>query len=248
MKIQHLATGLFLGMTATSSALAFQFEGTGAYFDFDDRDDSALALQGQYFFAPVDDSGVPRAEAAFIRRASNVGLRYVTFDEADFDILTLGGEGYVDNLYGSVEFTRNEFGSLESDDLALELGFFLSDTTRLSVGYDDDESFAGGSTSRISLNGKMLNLLGNGQAFNGEFSIGQSDDANDTVDYSLRGDFFLNADFSLGLEYADSDDDTANDSLDFNARWFVIPTLSVQITYHSEDMDDFIQFGVTGRF
>lgn len=246
MNKRFATLGLLAGLSALSTgALAYQFEASGFYFDFDDLDDSALAVEGAYFFAPVDDEGIPRAEAAFLGQASNIGLGFATVDEADEDILFLGGELYIQQFYAAAGLTRIEVGNTESDDLSLEVGFVPAKGLRLTAGYDNDDLL---DLSRISLNAKMVRPLSGQQAFNAEFTVGKTDDNEDTIDYGLVGDFFINHDLSFGLGYSDTDADNSNEAITLRARWFLIPTLSLQLQYNAQDFNDFMVLGVTGRF
>ncbi len=226
-------------------AAAYQFEGSGSYTDFDELNDSRLGVRGQYYFNNVDDSGVPRAEAAFLRRASSVGLAFATFDEADVDGYAIGGEAYVQNFFGSAVLSRTEAGPVESDDIKLEAGFLPMDGLRLTLGYED---FDLADLSTISLNGKYVAPLGGDTAINGEVSIAQTDDDDDTMSYSFLADYFVNANLSFGAGYADTDQSGSAEDITLRARMFVIPTLSVQLQYNMQDFNDRIELGVTGRF
>lgn len=229
----------------SSGAAAYQFEGSGSYTDFDELDDSRLGVRGLYYFNNVEDSGVPRAEAAFLRRASSVGLSYATFDEADADGIAIGGEAYIQDFYGSAVLSRTESGPVESDDLKLEVGYLPMDGLRLTLGYEDFDLLG---LTTISLNGKYVVPLGGETALNSEVSIGQTDDVDDTISYSFLADYFLNPNLSLGAGYADTDQSGSAEDITLRARMFVIPTLSVQIQYNMQDFNDRIELGVTGRF
>lgn len=243
-----LGTGLAT-ILLSSGAAAYQFEGTGTYTDFDDLDDSALGVSGQYYFNNVDDSGVPRAEAAFLGRASNVGAAYFTFDEADADSIAFGGEAYIQNFYGAAVLSQSSFGSIDSDNISLQVGFLPMDGLRLTVGYEDEDSdFDAFDLTTISLNGKYVAPLAGDMAFNAEASIAQSDDDDDTITYMASGDFFLNPNLSFGAGYEDSDQSNSNETVALRARMFVIPNLSVQVEYSMQDDNDSIELGVTGRF
>ncbi len=247
--MKHVIRGVGFGVVAAltcASASAYQVEATGSYTDLDDQDDSVLGVQAEYHFQSVDDEGVPRAEAGFLRRSSNIGIGYATADEADVDALSVGGEFFVEDFYAAASFTNIDAGGADGDDIHLELGFLPMDGVLLSASYDDQESL--GDISTISLNAKMVRPLSGESAFNGEASIGQADDVNDTVLYMVRGDFYLNNDLSLGVSYADTDQSNSNEDIGLHARMFVIPTLSVQIDYQMQDFNDRIVLGLTGRF
>lgn len=246
--MKHVIRGVGFGMVAAlscASAGAYQVEATGAYFDFDDANDSALGVMAEYHFAPVDDNGVPRAEAGFLRRSSNIGAFYSTFDEADVDIIGFGGEFYIQDFYASAGLTRTDFAGAESDDLLVEVGLLPMDGVLLSVSYVDEDL---ANLSTISLNGKMVRPLSGESAVNVEASVGQTDDVDDTISYMLRGDFYVNNDLSLGLSYADTDADASEEDIGLHARMFVIPTLSLQIDYQMQEFNDRFVLGVTGRF
>ena len=246
--MKQVICGVSAGVAAllcATSASAFQFEGTGTYIDFDDRNDSVLGIEGVYHFNPVDDSGVPLAEAGFLRRSSNVSVGYATFDEADVDILGFQIEAYMQDLYLSAGLARTDFGIAESDDLALELGFLPSDGVRLSVAYENEDL---ADISTIFLRAKVVKPLAGQSAFNLQAGIGQADDTDDTVVYNVQGDYYVNQAFSLGLEYEDTDQSSSNEEITVRARMFFLPTVSGQIEYTSQDFDDRIAVGVTGRF
>ncbi len=236
-------------MLLSSGASAYQFEGTGTYTDFDDLDDSSLGVIGQYFFNNVDDSGVPRAEAAFLGRASSVGLAYFTFDEADVDSIAIGGEIYFQNFYAAAALGQTSFGSIDRDDISLEFGFLPMDGLRLTVGYDDEDSDLDIlDLTTISLNGKYVVPLAGDKAFSVGASIAQSDDADDTITYMASGDFFINQNLSFGAGFEDTDQSGSSEAIALRARMFVIPNLSVQLQYNMQDDNDSIELGVTGRF
>ncbi|MEN8720234.1 MAG: putative porin [Oceanococcaceae bacterium] len=244
MKLTTIAASA-AAIAVSGSALAYQFEGTGTYIDLDDANDSILAVEGVYFFAPIDDNGVPRAEADFLRRGSNVRAFYATADEADVDTLGIGGEAYIQDFYAAAALTRTETGPVESDDLSLEVGFLPMDGVRFTLGYTDLDL---ADANRISVNGKFVRPLAGDQAFNAEVTIGQTDFVEDIIDYGVLADYFVNSNLSFGLGYADTDADNSNETLTLRARMFFIPTLSAQIEYNSEDFNDSIELGVTGRF
>lgn len=248
------AFGMVAGMAMTANVSAYQIEAGGVYIDYDDLDDSALGLSGTYYFAPVDDSGIPRAEADFLRRASSVTAAYLTLDDADADVLAAGVEAYMESFYFSANFSRADFGSNNENGFGAELGFLPAEGVRLSVSYTGedyvdylDPSLALG-VSSIGLKGKMVRPLNGSQAFNIEGGIAQIDDFDDTIVYQLGGDFYVNHDLSFGLRYTDSDQSNSNEDITLRARMFFIPTVSARIEYSMQDFNDRILLGISGRF
>ncbi|MGJ8670678.1 MAG: putative porin [Oceanococcus sp.] len=235
----------FIGLAFAGSVGAYQFEGTGTYTDFDDQNDSSLGVSAEFHFANVDDSGVPRAEAAFLRRSSNVKASFSTRDKVDSDAIGLSAEAYINSLYLRAGLTRTEAGSTESDDPFVEVGFLPAQGLRLSLQYED---FDLADQSRVSVNAKMVRPLSGAQAMNLTARVSQRDDANDTVTYRVGGDYYVNHDLSFGLNYADTDAKNSREVVTLRARMFFIPTLSAQVAYSMQDLNDRITLGVTGRF
>ncbi len=245
MSVSSTGFGVVAGLVIATSASAYQFEASGVYIDFDDLNDSSLGVAGQYHFSNVDDSGIPRAEASYLRRSSNIGAFFATTDESDQDILGVRGEAYIQNFYAAAGLTRTEFGNTESDDLDVEVGFMPADGLRFTVGFEDQDLV---NLSTITANAKMVRALGGPQALNLEATLGQTDDANDTISYQVGGDFYLNHDLSFGLSYEDTDQSNSNEDIEVRARMFFIPNLSGAVIYNMQDFNDRIALVVTGRF
>lgn len=241
--------GAVTSLVVATSASAYQYEATGLYTDFDDLNDSALSIGGASHFMPVDTSGLPLAEAAFLRRSSEVNLRYTTFDDADIDQIGIGGEAYMQNYYLAAGLTRTEFGNTDSDEISIEVGFFPADGVRISLGYDDDD----GGDSELSLNAKLVEQMSGESAYNVEARIAQADDPADTVSYAIDWDLYVSRVLSFGLGYADTDRSGSNEEIELRASMFVIPDLGLHIAYTTQDtgagaVGDRITLGVTGRF
>ncbi|MFV5463496.1 putative porin [Acinetobacter towneri] len=83
-----LATALLAGL---STAHAYQFEINGGYenTDFDgEADVDTLFINGKYYLNGVQVKNAPLAEAAFLAKASNIGLGYAhaSIDDLEFDL------------------------------------------------------------------------------------------------------------------------------------------------------------------
>ncbi|NLN57407.1 MAG: putative porin [Gammaproteobacteria bacterium] len=83
-----LATALLAGLTSTH---AYQFEINGGYenTDFDgEADVDTLFINGKYYLNGVQVKNAPLAEAAFLAKASNIGLGYAhaSIDDLEFDL------------------------------------------------------------------------------------------------------------------------------------------------------------------
>lgn len=168
MKKILVATALLASMTAAN---AYQYEVNAAYenTDIDDvkSDVDAFAIGGKYYFAPVASNKAPLAEAAFLSKASNLGLAYARTSSEDNDTILgvdykyktttdtigLAGEYYVPNsqLYFSAAINNTDYTtkasalgvSYSEDDsgtgYAVEVGFLPVDGLLLAIGATDME-------------------------------------------------------------------------------------------------------------
>ena len=168
MKKILVAATLLASMTAAN---AYQYEVNAAYenTDFDDvnSDVNAFGIGGKYYFAPVSNSTAPLAEAAFLAKASNLGLAYARSSIEDNDTILgvaykykttsdtigLAGEYYVPNsqLYFSAAINNTQFDSkvsaagvsFSTDDsgngYAVEVGFLPVTGLLLAIGATDME-------------------------------------------------------------------------------------------------------------
>ena len=166
MKKILVAAALLASMTAAN---AYQYEVNASYesTDIDDSntDVDAYAIGGKYYFAPVANSTGPLAEAAFLSKASNLGLAYARSSVEDSDTILgvsyettsdtigLAGEYYVPNsqLYFSAAVNNTDsttkasaLGISYSEDdsgtgYAVEVGFLPVNGLLLAIGATDME-------------------------------------------------------------------------------------------------------------
>ena len=152
-----------------TAANAYQYEVNASYesTDIDDSntDVDAYAIGGKYYFAPVANSTGPLAEAAFLSKASNLGLAYARSSVEDSDTILgvsyettsdtigLAGEYYVPNsqLYFSAAVNNTDsttkasaLGISYSEDdsgtgYAVEVGFLPVNGLLLAIGATDME-------------------------------------------------------------------------------------------------------------
>lgn len=168
MKKILVATALLASMTAAN---AYQYEVNAAYENTDIEDVKSdvdvFAIGGKYYFTPVANSKAPLAEAAFLSKASNLGLAYARSSTEDSDTIfgisynyettsdTIGlaGEYYVPNsqLYFSAAVNNTDSTtkasalgvSVSEDDsgtgYAVEVGFLPVNGLLLAIGATDME-------------------------------------------------------------------------------------------------------------
>lgn len=242
-----LAVSAALALPGAALAQDYQFEGGLSYFDISPdvgSSDSAFGLDLAWYLEPVRTSGLPLAEAAFYTRASNVAFSWVTFDKADFDILNIGGEFYIDRLYLAADYIRFSNGAT-SDDFAIGVGYVPVDGLRLAARY----VFADLGDDAFTLEAKYLAPLAGGTAFGLE-AIGEFvDDDADTMSFSLAGDYYLNPSLSLGARLIYTDDDFGSDTAwGLGAKYFFTPVFSGEIEYVNSDFVDTIGIRFAARF
>ncbi len=132
MKKLAIVSALLATLAGVNVAHAYQAEANVGYesTDFDsinvfgtdaELSADAITLNGKYYIAPVNTRNAPLAEAAFLDKASNVALGYVSADadvkvgnvkvgSADLDLLGIAGEYYVpnSNFYVSAALNRSD--------------------------------------------------------------------------------------------------------------------------------------------
>jgi len=132
MKKLAIASALLSALAITSTAHAYQAEVGGSYVYTDiDNGDSAntFAVDGAYYFKPVQVRNSPLNEAAFLDRASNINADLSNTDFDDFDITTfnVGVEYFVPNsdfyLNGRVGLVDTDAGLLACAWLFNRCGF-----------------------------------------------------------------------------------------------------------------------------
>lgn len=88
MKLTALALAITASVAVAHSAHAkeFQHQLDLGYLEYDvgDNEDAHLLhLSGTHYFAPVDTTGLPLREAAFLRKANSLSIGYSQFDSED---------------------------------------------------------------------------------------------------------------------------------------------------------------------
>ena len=203
LKKLALATALIAGL-GTAHAYQAEVGGTIALVDPDNGDTSTgSAIDGTYYFNPVQVKNSPLNEAAFLNRASNINaaVSYIDYDLFDVTTFNVGVEYFVPN---SDFYVSGNIGQSSTDDddttlYSAELGYLPVPGLLLAVGlagYDNDE----GDDVDPTLRAKYVTQVGQyDMNFEGGASFGDLDA------YSLGADLYLDKTFSVGLGYSDSD-------------------------------------------
>lgn len=251
-----------LSVTATvwlfaGSVNAYQFELGASYTEFENVDLSSYSIGGVYHFANVSDIDRPLKEAGFLGKSSNVGASYAKFDEVDGDGYALGGEAYFDMLYLSASYGTSEGrvnGIAETEQYGASIGVLPLSGLRLRLGFNKVETDTGGPGTQFSfdseetfVSAKYVHQLDHQYSLSLGGGVSQFDDSNDTLVYGLGTEFFFNHQFSLGLNFSDSDGAVAS-AVSYFGTYFVTPGLGFSAGTTNQTGNDTWSLSVVGRF
>lgn len=269
------ALGAILSSTYVS-ADDYQSEISVVYFNSDSEhtDSSGYGIGGRYFFNPVNTSQGPLAEAAFLQRASSVGLNY-TRSESDHDFSHPDG------------FTSQ--GTGEDDSYSLRTDFYLPNSifyAGLTLSHGEysyrervqqnaelpSETFKQqGSETNVSavLGITPIDGLRISTAFYEDYDLSEdwnlsarwvTESMGPTIAFTggyahaggldvvnLGADYYIDRSFSIGLTHSDALelDDSASTSI--RARKFFTENFSVQAEYVDDRYGSY-NLGATMRF
>ncbi len=246
-----LVTAL-LGTFGLSHAYQTEVGGNLIYID-PDQGDSAIGfgLDGTYYFNPVQVKNAPFNETAFLNRASNVngGFAYISNDDIDTTSLGAGVELFVPNsdFYISADISHNETEvelgpvTAESDltTYGAEVGYLPVPGLLLAAGlrgWDNDNDDGVDPTLRAKY---VAPLAGNDINLEAYFGLGDLDE------FSLRGDYYFDKTFSVGVDYYDND---VYDEFGINAKKFFSPQMSLEGRIGLGDDEDSFSVRAAYRF
>jgi hypothetical protein len=199
--------------------------------DFGSNDVDAYGLNGEIFFAPVDTSKGPLAEASFLDHASSISASWVDIDEADDDLLGLGLRVVTPGDF-IIEASFDDSG--DSDQWGLGLGLYLNDTTDLVFTYSDIDD-----ADQSSLTADLHSVI----ALGGDMSLAYSViasyiDAADENGYGLGGDVTFYVNDQLGftglVDYTEIDDFDVT-TLGVSVDYFIVPMFRVSASFINQD-------------
>lgn len=243
MKKLFLAAALLASMTAAN---AYQSEVNASYenTDIDELGDvDTFTLGSTYYFNPVGKTTGPLAEAAFLNRASNIGLSYANANgqedvtgfnsEITFNVLGIAAEYYIPDtqfyVSGAVNRTKYEFevpGLGSTDDsgtgYAAEVGFLPMTGWIAAIGVTDMEE---------SVNPLQVSKLGFVSTLGSAFAAGE-----DTA-VTLRTKYVGkvgNNDVNLEAQALFGDETAYRLAGDL----YLDPTLSVGVSYADSSLED----------
>lgn len=240
-----LATAL-VATFGTAHAYQTEIGGTIALVDPDHADTSTgFAIDGAYYFNPVQIKNSPLNEAAFLNRASNVnaGVSYFDYDNYDVTSFGVGIEYYIPNsdfyVSGNIGQVSEDtpLGDFDTTVYGAELGYLPAPGLLVALGlqgYDDDA----GDDVDPTLRAKYVTQVGN-YDMNFEGGVVFADDE----EFNLGADVYLDKTFSVGLGYTD---DGFDDAFQIRAKKFFTQQVSVEGSVNFADDENI--FAVRGAY
>ena len=247
LKKLTLATALIASL-GTAHAYQAEVGGTIALVDPDNGDTSTgFAIDGTYYFNPVQVKNSPLNEAAFLNRASNINaaVSYIDYDLFDVTTFNVGVEYFVPNsdfyVSGNIgqSSTDTPIGDYDTTLYSAELGYLPVPGLLVAVGlagYDNDA----GDDVDPTLRAKYVSQVG---AYDMNFEGGAS--FGDLDAYNLGADLYLDKTFSVGLGFSDSDLENS-DVFTIRAKKFFTQQVSLEGSIDFADEGNI--FGVRGAY
>ena len=259
-------------------AHAYQAEIKASYentsFDGDNEDLDTFVISGKYYLNGVQRQNSPLAEAAFLGKASNIGLAYanssIDEDGADLEIDTIGlnGEFFIPNsqFYVSGSLNRSEatiegeFGKVSDDNVgyALEAGYLPVDGLLIAAGVAKENL----DPVYLSQNG-FIDTFSNISSVADETAVtlrakyvtqignhftnfeGATYFGDETA-YRLGADLYIDPTLSVGVSFMDTTLNEFDTVWSIRAQKFFTPALAVGLNYTTTDGAD--SFGINGTF
>jgi hypothetical protein len=241
MKKLSLATAVLTSVFAMG-ANAYQAEVGGKLTYIDTTDGNVeVAVDGKYYFAPVQTKNGPLNEAAFLSRASNVNAEITYNDDAESTDINAGVEYFVPNsdFYVSGKLGTDNDG--DDTTYAAEVGYLPVSNFLVAVGIAGADVKGGSNESDPTLRAKYVTNLG-GFDVNLEGGLVFGDD----TAFGLGGDVYLDKTFSVGAGYADDGVSGTDGVFSIRAKKFF--TQQVSLEANIDFVDDANAFGVRGAY
>ncbi len=242
-----LAAALVASMTGMTAAHAYQVEAGADYTYFDvDKGDSVnnFGVDATYYFNPVTDNNAPLAEAGFMNRAGNVGVRIAT-DDADNDTTQfgVGAEYYIPDtdfyVSGNVSRVEDDYG--HANQFGAEVGYLPAPNFLVAAGLVRTKT-GGESNTDPSIRAKYVTRVGE---HDWNFEAGGV--FGDYDSYNIAADYYVDNTFSIGGQYVNTDLGAGDyDTFNIRARKFINQQVSVQGELGFGD--DTNTFGLRGTY
>lgn len=266
------ATISMAGVAVADDSYRMELGGMVGIMDLDafDKKTKTVGVDFTYHFDEVSTVNVPRSEAAFIGKSSNVQAEIVhseldkskTNPKIEVNDYVLGVEGYIENIYLNVNFDYaqnkvNGAKTVNNKDYSARVGYMFIDGLRAHIGLANGDSYEDGKGKKkadVALGAKYVgDFDGTGQFFNleGEVTaVGVKDNKGDRVtSFSLQADYFITHDASAGLRVAKSNANGDDEAfIGLGAQYFVMPNFNIELELGKQDKDKVVGLRLSGRF
>ncbi|TCB49357.1 putative porin [Acinetobacter sp. ANC 4779] len=274
LKKLALATAL---LASLGTAHAYQAEIYAAYenTDIDDTDGvDTYAIGGKYYLNGVQVKNAPLAEAAFLGKASNIGLAYANAStdeegiELKIDTVGINGEFFIPDtqfyVAGSLnraEITvESEFGKVSDDNTgyAFEVGYLPVEGLLLAAGVSKEnvDAYQVGKQGFINTY-SATSALADDTALtlrakyvtligNHYANFEASTAFGDETTYGLAADLYIDPTLSVGVSVNDATLDDFDPVFSVRAQKFFTPAIAAGVNYTTTDGAD--SFGINGTF
>lgn len=269
-----LATAL---VATFGTANAYQAEINAAYenTDIDNSDGvDTFAIGGKYYLNGVQYKNGPLAEAAFLGKASNIGLAYANAStdddgyELEIDSIGINGEFFIPNtqFYVAGSLNRSEItvetdlGKYSDDNTgyAIEAGYLPINGLLLAAGIAKENVAA----HQVGKNG-FINTYSTASAVADDTAVTlrakyvtqignhytnfeASSAFGDETAYGVAADLYIDPTLSVGLAINDATLDDFDTVFSVRAQKFFTPAIAVGLNYTTTDGAD--SFGINGTF
>ncbi len=250
-----------LAFSGSVVADEFQFEGVVSLSDgdievgSDEGDTDSIGIAGTAYFAPVDDSKGPLAEAAFLDRASSVSAAFSDGEAGDLDVEGRGIDlRLVDGESGwtlGLDFATVEVEDADSDTFGVSVGNYVAENTEVSLSFASTDVDGGDDSDSWFLGVHHVVPADVSYAIGAAIGTVEVGDDDETA-FSIDGTVYPNNNLGLGVSYATVDGDVDNDTVSIFGEWFVNNQFAVMLSFDDSEIGDVetdgFTIGVRGRF
>ena len=259
------------------TANAYQAEINASYentdIDYSEGVDT-YSIGGKYYLNGVQQKNGPLAEAAFLDKASNIGLAYANAStdedgyELEIDSIGINGEFFIPNtqfyVAGSLNLSemtiKNDFGKYSDDNTgyAIEAGYLPINGLLLAAGISKENVAA----HQVAKNG-FINTFSTSTAVADDTAVTlrakyvtqignhytnfeASSAFGDETAYGVAADLYIDPTLSVGLAINDATLDDFDTVFSIRAQKFFTPAIAVGLNYTTTDGAD--SFGINGTF
>lgn len=259
------------------TANAYQAEINASYentdIDYSEGVDT-YSIGGKYYLNGVQHKNGPLAEAAFLGKASNIGLAYANAGtdedgyELEIDSIGINGEFFIPNtqFYVAGSLNRSEitvetdFGKYSDDNTgyAIEAGYLPINGLLLAAGIAKENVAA----HQVGKNG-FINTYSTASAVADDTAVTlrakyvtqignhytnfeASSAFGDETAYGVAADLYIDPTLSVGLAINDATLDDFDTVFSVRAQKFFTPAIAVGLNYTTTDGAD--SFGINGTF